>query len=175
MGLDRLRKLIESLDRIEIRAGLLREEGGAPKKVRTGGPGEPLVTKEDPTLTVARVAAWNEYGTPTAPARPAWRTTKDQPETADAVRQAQEAVRGLLLNPNERPDGQVASAAEPAAKRVAKALQTSIDQWASPANAAATIKRKGFNDPLVDTGQERDSIRYEVTLNGRRVVKGSPE
>ena len=44
-------------------------------------------------------------------------------------------------------------------------LLASIDAMVDPPNAPSTIKRKGFNKPLVDTGKMRKSVEekgYEV-------------
>lgn len=41
-------------------------------------------------------------------------------------------------------------------------LRASIAGWTTPANAPYTIKQKGFNKPLVDTGHMMNSIGYEV-------------
>ena len=41
-------------------------------------------------------------------------------------------------------------------------LQESIADFSSPANAASTVRSKGFDDPLVDTGHMLDSVDFEV-------------
>ena len=44
----------------------------------------------------------------------------------------------------------------------ADAMSQKLVQLKDPPNTAATIKRKGSNNPLVDTGQTKNSITYEV-------------
>jgi hypothetical protein len=44
----------------------------------------------------------------------------------------------------------------------AAAISQKIVKLRSPANTAATIKRKGSSNPLIDTGQLKNSITYEV-------------
>lgn len=41
-------------------------------------------------------------------------------------------------------------------------IKQNITDWSNPENAEWTIMKKGFNDPLVDTGLMRDSVEYEV-------------
>jgi hypothetical protein len=42
-------------------------------------------------------------------------------------------------------------------------LQESIRSLKDPPNAPSTIKRKGFDSPLIDTGTMLNSVDYEVT------------
>lgn len=41
-------------------------------------------------------------------------------------------------------------------------VQDLIDKWDSPPNSPRTIERKGFNNPLVDTGLMHDSVSWMV-------------
>jgi len=41
-------------------------------------------------------------------------------------------------------------------------LQKIIDRWALPANSPNTIKKKGFNNPLIETEKMRDSVKAKV-------------
>ena len=42
-----------------------------------------------------------------------------------------------------------------------------IESFSSPGNAQATIKRKGFDNPLIDTGFLARSMFYSINGNGR--------
>ncbi len=44
-------------------------------------------------------------------------------------------------------------------------MQDQISKWAIPANSALTVRMKGSNDPLIDTGQMMESVDYML---GRR-------
>jgi cobalamin biosynthesis Co2+ chelatase CbiK len=44
-------------------------------------------------------------------------------------------------------------------------LQQSIRDFSNPPNAKSTVRKKGFNDPLIDTGHMLDSVDYEVSTN----------
>lgn len=41
-------------------------------------------------------------------------------------------------------------------------LQDSIRDFTEPPNAPSTIRRKGFNNPLIDTGHMMNSVDFEV-------------
>src|SRR5690606_24889195 len=43
-----------------------------------------------------------------------------------------------------------------------KLLQETILAWDTPANSAVTISMKGFNDPLIDTGNMYDAVKYRI-------------
>lgn len=45
---------------------------------------------------------------------------------------------------------------------VSEDVSQMISAFAIPANAPSTIRKKGFNDPLVDTGLMRDSVGWKV-------------
>lgn len=47
-------------------------------------------------------------------------------------------------------------------KMVSEQLKEKIVSFDTPPNAALTVKLKGFNDPLIDSGQMRDSIGHWV-------------
>lgn len=47
-------------------------------------------------------------------------------------------------------------------KEMQEGIQETIDETNSPANAPLTVARKGFNNPLVDTGNLRGSIQYKI-------------
>lgn len=43
-------------------------------------------------------------------------------------------------------------------------IQLSIVEWSAPPNAAYTVQRKGFNDPLIETHKMLNSVDYKVRL-----------
>lgn len=47
--------------------------------------------------------------------------------------------------------------------RLRNELQLSIRNWATPPNAPSTVRKKGFDKALVDTGHMLNSVDYEVT------------
>lgn len=104
--------------------------------------------------SVAQVAFWNEYGTATVPPRPFFRNTiaehKDEwPKQAAEMLEANGGdVRQALADMGEVVKGQI---------------KMTIQDFREPPNAAATVKQKGFDKPLIDTGTLWRSIDCEVT------------
>jgi hypothetical protein len=115
--------------------------------------GSNATPKATPVLSVAQAAFWNEYGTTRAPARPFFRTTiaRESKTWGDKLAKALVAVNydgptALgLLGQSMRDD-----------------IENAIAQWSSPGNAPLTIKIKGFDKPLVDTGVMQRAVDYEV-------------
>lgn len=115
--------------------------------------GSKATPKVMPSISVAQVMFWNEYGTKTAPARPVFRTTiqKESPEWGDKLGKAivamnydgEKALR--LLGQSMRDD-----------------LENGIAQWEAPGNAPLTVKIKGFDKPLVDSGVAQRSPDFEL-------------
>lgn len=104
--------------------------------------------------SVAQVAFWNEYGTATIPPRPFFRNTiaqhKDEwPKQAATFMEANGGdVRQTLADMGEVVKGQI---------------KMTIQDFREPPNAAATVKQKGFDKPLINKGTLWDRIECEVT------------
>ena len=103
---------------------------------------------------VAQVAFWNEYGTDTAPPRPFFR---DMIKAKSGTWSAGVAVQLKANNMD------VGKALNLAGMGIKDQLVDSINEFSTPENAAATVAKKGFNKPLIDTGHMRNSVDYEVT------------
>ena len=103
---------------------------------------------------IGKIATIQEYGAPekNIPPRPFMSTTvmknrvKWQGILQDIIPQEMDVKRCLNIL------GDV----------VSNDVSEEIDAWEIPANAPATIEKKGFNDPLVDTGLMRDSVGWKV-------------
>ena len=106
-----------------------------------------------PSLNVAQVAFWNEFGTKRAPPRPFFRRMieKEKPGwgllMAAAVKQANYDSRAALDVAGERVSGQ---------------LVQSIRDLTSPPLAEYTIRKKGFDKPLIDTSIMINSVDHVV-------------
>ena len=129
-------------------AGLASQSSGS-LKVRVGI--FESAKYEDGT-PVAAVAFWNEYGTANIPPRPFFRNTvaahKDEwPHQAAAILRQNGDVRQTLALMGEGIKGQIAE---------------SIQNLHEPPNAPATIRKKGFDKPLIDTGTLWRSIGSEM-------------
>ena len=101
---------------------------------------------------VAAVAFWNEYGTSTAPSRPFFRNMieTEKPnwgaKLASAVEHTGDGQKALALMGED----------------IEGALKQSIADFTSPALAESTVKRKGFEKPLIDKGHMLNSTAYRV-------------
>jgi hypothetical protein len=105
-------------------------------------------------LPVAQVAFWNEFGTTRTPARPFFRDT-----IAKQSKTWGDNLAAALIATNY--DGQKALALLGQSMR--DDLENSIAQFSLRGNAPSTIKAKGFDKELVDTGVMQRATDYEVS------------
>ncbi|SSN07963.1 Uncharacterised protein [Klebsiella pneumoniae] len=105
---------------------------------------------------VAQVGYIQEYGAPEAkiPPRPFFRAV---------INEGKQSWPAILASSVEHYQGDVKSALSLLGEQIVGELSQSIRDWNSPPNAPATIVKKGFNKPLIDTGQMANSFSYEVT------------
>lgn len=138
--------------RSALRDAVSKAAGGA---VRVGI----LETKTYPAkdgkgdVSVAQAAYWNEYGTATIPARPFFRNTiaEKQDEWADNA--------ASIL---QHTDGDVGRALALIGDDVKGDIVETIQNFNEPENAPSTVKKKGFNKPLIDTDGLWKAIQSEV-------------
>lgn len=102
---------------------------------------------------MAEIAIYNEYGTSQNPARPFFRPTlhAHNPQIITAIRNV--AVRQLQGGGNV--DAEMMQVGTFAVNKI----RAAIVSLRSPPNAASTIAMKGSSNPLIDTGQMRQSVR----------------
>lgn len=107
-------------------------------------------------VTVAQVAEWMEFGTPTIPARSWLRAAIDEfgPELERRI-----SIESRAVISGQRTQEQ--ALARVGVWIVGK-IQERIARGIPPALAAGTIARKGSTTPLIDTGQLRSSITSRV-------------
>jgi hypothetical protein len=117
-------------------------------------PGDP----DDPEkagLKVAQVAFWNEFGTSRAPPRPFFRNM--------IAEKAKTWGRALGLNAkNNKYDAKGTLTAM--GHGIRDQLVESIVKFRDPPNAPYTIRKKGFDKPLIDTGVMQRSVDFEVKV-----------
>ena len=111
---------------------------------------------------LAQVAAWQEWGTPTVPERPFMRPVLAWLRTPGTV--------ARLLRPAI--DVKTGELRAGPAVRVADILKGKIQQNIRtkriPPNTVATIRKKGSNDPLIDSGQMLRGVKSRVWWNAPR-------
>lgn len=108
-------------------------------------------------VSVAQVAAWNEFGTEHSPSRPFMRQTlKDQREeiTKFARNRAKGVVNGSMS---------AKMALNGIGSYVKGRIQAEIRDGEFEPNAPSTVAHKGSSKPLIDTGRMRKSIVYVIT------------
>lgn len=102
---------------------------------------------------VAAVAFWNNYGTSTSLARPFFSNMieEEKPTWGKKVAAGLKAMDG---------DGEKVLGAM--GLDIQGALIQSIRDFKDPPNAPYTVKKKGFNKPLIDTADMVNSPTYRV-------------
>lgn len=104
---------------------------------------------------MALIAAYNEFGTSTTPARPFLKQTIDG--NKDKIKaMSEQTVKDIA-------DGK---SAEQCLKQLGaygvKLVQETIANGSFEPNAPQTVKKKGSDKPLIDTGQMRQSVHYII-------------
>jgi hypothetical protein len=118
-------------------------------------------------LTVADVAVFNEFGTPTIPERPFLR------DTADAIRPEMNSLADKILDRIMRGKSTIDEGLDIMGLKVQSAIKAAITNWKTPPNAPSTIAKKGVDNPLVDTGQMRNSIEFQkIVAEGNFFLTG---
>lgn len=154
-GARALAESLRALGKARVRVGVLAD---APKKTgtRTGKRGRQI----QQAATLAEVAAAHEFGTATIPQRSFIRATVDL--KAGEIGALQEKLAAQVAEGKITP--------EVAMERLGAAaqgmVQTRIAEGIGPALAPATVARKGSDKQLVDTGQLRSSVTYQVLQGG---------
>ena len=116
---------------------------------------------------IAAVAAWNEFGTESSSERPF--TIKERPFLRPVLKSR--AVRNQLrtiiktgINPNtmrldQRTAGRMGT-------YLTGEIQKKITALSDPSNAPSTVARKGSSNPLIDNGDMRRAVTFEVGAGG---------
>ena len=140
LGWNRIMRNLDSLDGTEIDAGILKDSG-------TDSRGTPFVD----------IALYNEYGTFRIPSRPAVRKASDKNQRAWG--DIAEAEVGNIIDGG----GSKSKLCKRVGKQMVKDIQAIFGDTSELApNAPSTIRRKGRNEPLVDTGTLRSKVNYRV-------------
>jgi len=131
----------------------LRELASKLKRPETLAVGFLETAKYADGLSVAQVAYWNEFGTKTSPPRPFFRgmIAKDSPAWGNRLTKILLSVNYDINLTLIRMGGTIINE-----------LQDSIIEFADPPNAASTIAKKGFNKPLIDSGDMQRKVQAEV-------------
>lgn len=109
-------------------------------------------------MSIAAIAYINEYGTRNGRIPP-------RPAHTNAFDSNRSKLNALILRLNRAvADGKMS--ADQAARLLGQThednVKQSIRSLTSPANALSTVEAKGSSNPLIDTGQTVNSVRYVV-------------
>lgn len=150
-GWARIRKAVKAADGAGVKVGVLAAAGNHDQD---DGGVQPV--------TVAQVASWNEFGaglkkdgTKRIPERPAFRQAIDGAREELRTEIVGAAVEVLLGEKVPRALGSVGLMAQ-------ALIRAKITALRDPPNAEITKERKGSSNPLIDTGQLRGSVTWEV-------------
>ena len=116
--------------------------------------------------SVAEIAMIHEFGTATVPQRSFIRSTLDK-HGLTYSKQLAEGVQAAIVDAVNGKLDTDQKALNRLGMRIKGDIQKRIAQGISPPNAPATIARKGSSTPLIDSGQLRASITYELRKGGR--------
>ena len=106
--------------------------------------------------SIAQVAMWNEYGTRKIPSRPFIAIATDEHNGWEGETKVNVAS---ILSPH----GDVNKSLDRIGEQMKIDVRNVIgDRGKLAENAPATIARKGHNFPLIDTGELKKTISYEV-------------
>lgn len=107
-------------------------------------------------ITVAGIGYAHEYGTATLPERSFMRSTiKEKKKDIIAL---QKKLLKQIINGKMKVETGLGLLGE----FMADTIRQKIVSISSPPNTQATIDAKGSSNPLIDTGQLKNSITYEV-------------
>ncbi len=111
---------------------------------------------DDSDLTVATIGFAHEFGTSTIPERSFIRATTKE-KRGEIIK-----LQAKLLKKVQSGEMKVDQALGLIGSFVAGLISKKIVDIKSPPNSPKTIKEKGSSNPLVDTGQLKNSITWEV-------------
>jgi phage gpG-like protein len=148
---------IKNLENKYVTIGIHGDKGEQKKLVRLHPKGAniPRGTKReaiDPNITVAQVAAENEFGN----------RKKNIPQRSflrSVLKEKKREINQLAQNALKKPEIFYDVIGSYILNEVNKKIVSGI----SPANSPYTIKRKGSSTPLVDTGQLKAALTYKVS------------
>lgn len=137
-GWKRIRAQVKALDKRSVTVGLHEKDAG----------------EREPNAVMR--GYYNEFGTENIPARPFIRGTHDEKKREWATKITRR-FRSLMYGHID---------AEQFLRMVGRMsrddIKAAVIAWSTPPNAPRTVAQKGFDDPLIETGEMRDAVRYNV-------------
>lgn len=114
---------------------------------------------ENDNLPVATVAMWMEKGDPAHyPPRPYFRAGfLPRLNTPEYKAVFKSVIEGALSGKTS-----FTQAYQKLGPVLVRGLKKEIDDWSTPPNSPLTVERKGFNNPLIETGTMRDTVDFKI-------------
>jgi len=109
-------------------------------------------TKDEHGVSLVEKAVINNYGIG-CPKRPFATTTKDNFEKKHGTNVSKATIHSIITG--DKTYGERVMTDE--ASKFGEEFREAIKEWDTPPNAPFTVADKGFNDPLVRTGEMRDA------------------
>lgn len=109
-----------------------------------------------PAPTIPQIAHWNEFGTKRAPSRPAFRNSVDR--NREKITEAISRIAAGIVDGRDT----LSSGTKKLGLFGQALVRDEITILDHPPNAEYTIKKKGSSNPLIDTGQLRKAVSFEV-------------
>ena len=142
-------KGLELLGKIDILVGFPKEEAEKTRRPSPDGTSTPLSNAE--------IAALQEFGSDTIPARPFLRPTFDAPDGQRQVNKALAVAAKQIMDGKRVEDG---------AKLVGVVAQGMVRKFmksvTDPPNSPQTIRLKQSSKPLTDTGQLAQAVTFVI-------------
>lgn len=138
LGYNRIMRDLQKLYDMEVVAGMLKDSG-----------------KAENGASYVDIATWNEYGTGRIPSRPFIRISADTNKAAWA-KLAQQCVNDVIDGDSPRDAAQVVG------HRMVEDIRKVFGSSELKANAPSTVRKKGRNEPLVDSGEMQRRVNFRI-------------
>ncbi len=145
----RFMETLRELAELEVRIGYQREQDA----------GNATDDDDRPRADLVDIAMWNELGTANSPSRPFMRDSVDK--HIPAINHMLMAQKDDLLH-----GATARKILNTAGLFQQDLIQTEIEQGDFVANTDATIRKKGSDKPLIDTGTMKNSVHYYIVKKG---------
>ena len=123
-----------------------------------------IVVTVGPRGAAAQYGTYNEFGVPSKniPSRPFMRSTLDN-NKKELARDLKRNIMRLAVARQSNPF----PAFETTGIKLEGMIKKAIRNWKEPPNKPSTVRKKGANNPLVDTGALMASVSYQVVSRRR--------
>jgi len=148
----RFMKELQELAKLEAQIGFHREDDIKGAKREDG-------TIVDTKTNICDIAAWNEFGTTHIPSRPFLKQSVDN--NIDEINQMLAEKKQEIMS-----GGSAKQVLQDIGLFQKDLIQMEITEGSFEPNAESTVKKKGSDKPLIDTGRMLQSVNYKIKPRG---------